>query len=146
MLLKMQVIKRHSPKVISSISQSVPQGSTGVPQGSIDGPLLFNLFINDLILFLYTVVLSNYTGDNNLYGIGNDKEETKRALAKDFQTIINWFYENDMILNTEKCHYMCMGKDVEENETLQISSQQKMINSEEVEILGIKIDRKLSFH
>ena len=39
-----------------------------------------------------------------------------------------------------------MGKDVDENETLQISGQQKMINSEEVEILGIKIDRKLSFH
>ena len=51
-----------------------------------------------------------------------------------------------MILNTEKCHYMCMGKDVEENKTLQISSPQKMINSKEVEILGIKIDRKLSFH
>ena len=41
---------------------------------------------------------------------------------------------------------MCLGKDVEENETLQISSQQKLINSKEVEILGIKIDRKLSFH
>ena len=39
-----------------------------------------------------------------------------------------------------------MGKDVEENETLQISSQQKMINSKEVEILRIKIDGKLSFH
>ena len=39
-----------------------------------------------------------------------------------------------------------MGKDVEENKTLQISSPQKMINSKEVEILGIKIDRKLSFH
>ena len=40
---------------------------------------------------------------------------------------------------------MCMGKDVKENETLQISSQQKMINSKEVEILGIKVNRKLSF-
>ena len=39
-----------------------------------------------------------------------------------------------------------MGKDVEENKTFQISSQQKMINSKEEEILGIKIDRKLSFH
>ena len=40
---------------------------------------------------------------------------------------------------------MCIGKDVEENETLQILSQQKMTNSKKVEILGIKIDRKLSF-
>ena len=39
-----------------------------------------------------------------------------------------------------------MGKDAEENETLQISSQQKMINSKEVENLEIKIDGKLSFH
>ena len=51
-----------------------------------------------------------------------------------------------MVLNTEKCHYMCMGKDAEENEILQISSQQKTINSKDVEVLGIKIDRKLSFH
>ena len=40
---------------------------------------------------------------------------------------------------------MCMGKDVEENETLQLLSLQKMTNSKKVEILGIKIDRKLSF-
>ena len=104
------------------------------------------MFINDLILFLYTAVLSNYADDNNLYAIGNDKEETKRALFKDLQAVINWFYENYMILNTEKCHYICMGKDVDENETLQILGQQKMINCKEVEILGIKIDRKLSFH
>ena len=39
-----------------------------------------------------------------------------------------------------------MGKDVDESETFQISSQQKLINSKEVEILRIKIDRKLSFH
>ena len=36
-----------------------------------------------------------------------------------------------MILKTGKCHYMCMRKDVGENETLQILSQQKMINSKE---------------
>ena len=46
-----------------------------------------------LFLFLYTTVLSNYADDNNLYAIGNDKEETKRAPVKDFQTVTNWFYE-----------------------------------------------------
>ena len=39
-----------------------------------------------------------------------------------------------------------MGKDVDKNKTLQISSQQKMINSKAVEILEIKTHRKLSFH
>ena len=41
---------------------------------------------------------------------------------------------------------MRMDKDVKENITLQISGQQKMINSKEVEILGTKIDQKLLFH
>ena len=137
---------RKQKVVINNKTSSSEVVIAGVPQGSIDGPLLFNLFINDLILFLYIAVLSNYADDNNLYAISNDKEETKRALVKDFQTVISWFYENSMILNSERCHYMCMGKDVKENETLQISRQQKMIYSKEVEILGIKIDRKLSFH
>ena len=40
-----------------------------VPQGSIDRPLLFNLFINDLIFFI-TTFLSNYADDNSLYNTG----------------------------------------------------------------------------
>ena len=59
---------------------------------------------------------------------------------KNFQTVLNWFYENYVVLNTGNCYYMCIVKDVDENETLQISSQQKTVNSKEVEILGIKID------
>ena len=38
-----------------------------------------------------------------------------------------------MILIIENCHYMCMGEDVDENKTLQISSQQKLINSKEID-------------
>ena len=44
----------------------------------------FNLIIKDLILFLYTTVLSNYADGNNLYAIGNEKEEIKRAFAENF--------------------------------------------------------------
>ena len=118
---------RKQKVVINNKTSSSEVVIAGVPQGSIDGPLLFNLFINDLILFLYTTVLSNYADDKNLYAIGNDKEETKKALAKDFKTVINWFYKNYMILNIGKCHYMCMGKDVDENKTLLILSQKKWL-------------------
>ena len=85
---------RKQKVVINNKTSSSEVVIAGVPQGSIDGPLFFNLFINDLIFFLYTTALTNYTDDNNLYAISNDKEEAKRALVKDFQTVINWFYEN----------------------------------------------------
>ena len=132
---------RKQKVVINNKSSSSEVVITGVPQGSIEGPLLYNLFP---ILFLCTAVLSNYADDKNLYAISNYKEKTKTVLVKDFKTVINWFYGNYMILNTKKCHYMCMGKDVEENETLQILSQQKMINSK-VNILGIKTDQNYHF-
>ena len=74
------------------------------------------------------------------------KKKLKKVLVEYFHAVINWFYENYIILNTGKCHYMCMGKDVCDHETLQILSQQTMINSKEVDISGIIIDQKLSFH
>ena len=75
-------MKKRNQKVVISNKTSLSEvGIVGVPQGSIDGPLLLNLFINDLILFLYTTVLSNYPDDNNLYAIRTDKEETKRVIC-----------------------------------------------------------------
>ena len=82
---KQQVLINNKP----SSSEAV---TPDIPQCSIDNTLFFNLFINDLILFLYSTVLSNYAYGSNFYATSNDKEETKRALAKAFQTVINWFY------------------------------------------------------
>ena len=115
----------------------------GVPQGSIDGPLLFNLFINDLVLFLTETMLSNYADDNNLFSIGRGLNKVKDTLAKDFGKVTNWFYENFMVLNSKKCHFMCIGKDVE-NETFTFKDVCYKSSKEEV-ILGITIDKKLSF-
>ena len=73
----------------------------GVPQGSIDGPLLFNLFINDLVFFIQYFTLSN-ADDNNLLFMGKNRDQVKNFLSLDFKLINNWFYENFMVLNPEK--------------------------------------------
>ena len=82
----------------------------GIPQGSIDGPLRFNLFINDLFLFIYFSTLSNYADDNNLFTTGTDIQLINQMLLSHFRTVNNWFYENFMILNPGKCHFMSIGK------------------------------------
>ena len=127
---------RKQKVVINNKTSSSEVVIASIPQGSIDGLHTFILFINDLILFLYTTVLNNYAERSNLCALGIDKEETKRVLVEDFQTVIYWFYENYMTLIKEKVK-ICMGEDVGENETSQIPRQQKMNSSKEVKILGI---------
>ena len=85
-------------------------------QGSILGPLLFNIFVNNLFRFVSRVNLSNYVDGNILYVSGCNPEEVKNLLSIDFDAVTKWFYENNMALNARKCHFKCLGKDTR-NET-----------------------------
>ena len=67
-----------------------------------------------LYIFI-TTFLSNYADDNSLYNTGKDLELVKSVLVKDFRAAKEWFHENFMILNLDKCHYMCIGKNTESN-------------------------------
>ena len=60
----------------------------GVPQGSIDGSLHFNLFINDRIIFIQYCILSNYDDGNNLFSMCKNKDEIKNILSSDFRVVI----------------------------------------------------------
>ena len=70
-------------------------------------------------------------------------EELKQTLRRDLQIVTKWFYENYMVLNSGECHFMCLGKNTE-NETYFFNNTEIKTNSEE-KILGITIDNKLEF-
>ena len=83
----------------------------GVPQGSILGPLLLKIFLNDIFMFISKCNRCNYAGENTLSSAtGKDLNRIRRNLEIDFIVLDQWFHENHMTLNPEKCHYMVIGK------------------------------------
>ena len=111
----------------------------GVRQGSILGSLLFNIFINDIFYFEDKSYLSSYADDNVLYAFGSNMTEVKDKLSQDLPKLSECFTENFTIINRDKCHYMCLGKDTVNNI---LKFCDKELKSSELEtVLGIEIDQ-----
>ena len=76
----------------------------GVPQGSILGPLLFNLFINDMFFFIEKTDIANYADDNTQYATDTHLDDLLKLLETETSIVLNWFKINEMKANDSKCH------------------------------------------
>ena len=76
----------------------------GVPQGSILGPLLFLIFINDLPLYIQnnSSTVDLYADDTTIYFSNHDKLVLERNLQNSLDCLQMWCRENGMILNIDK--------------------------------------------
>ena len=79
----------------------------GVPQGSILEPLSFNIFFCDLFLIMENIDIASYADDNTPYTIGNSIDEVIQKIKNAAQTFFQWFSDNQMKANPDKCHFLC---------------------------------------
>ena len=126
---------------IGSASSSWKYLKKGVPQGSILGPLLFNIFLNDIFLFTEKIKIANYADDNTSYSVDDDIDSLLDTLQKETNIILNWFQLNEMKANNDKCHLITTS-----NSSSSVTLGNKTINSaSSVNLLGILIDQKITF-
>ena len=86
------------------------QVSTGVPQGSIVGPLLFNIFINNIIKacskFAFILYADDTTLNSTLDSFGNDTEEIQNSIISELKKVFKWLDFNKLCLNLSKSKFM----------------------------------------
>ena len=147
---KSYLFERSQQVKVNNVMSNTKCIKTGVPQGSILGPLLFILYINDLPLNIEHSLIDLYADDSTLHCRGNDVIQIASNLQNDIHVIENWCLQNCMKLNAKKCKSMIIGSKQRlclTGNSLDINISNEQIENVDCEkLLGLYIDKNLNWN
>ena len=136
--------RRHSVKIIG-IRNLFQLIKSGVPQGSILRPILFNIFINDLFHLLEND-LHDFADNNTVSAVSETVPDLINSLTLESNLAIDWFQTNSVIINPDKSKPIILMKTKQDTSEIQSSLKGHCITSESsVSLLGVAINCRLSF-
>ena len=119
--------------------------SCGVPQGSLLGPLLFILYINDLQNSSHILSFICFADDSNVFFSHRDPNTLLNVMNRELNRVQSWIHANKLSLNIDKTHYMLFSN------SLRVLPNHVMINNTNLcqvnstKFLGLHIDRELTW-
>ena len=142
-------LKRRKQKVkVNSFLSDFLTLLSGVPQGSILGPMLFNIFLNDLLSTLKLFGLFHFVDDNAISATADNINHLLLTLKRELELAVKWFTDNQMIVNPDKFQAMVSqnSKKSKNYETVKLEIESAKIEPKNtVKLSGITIDNQLNF-
>jgi len=117
----------------------------GVPQGSILGPLLFIIYINDIPEVQRLTKFILYADDANIIICGNDLSEIESKFNTLSTTLEGWVSANGLALNLKKKNYMIFSSRKVTLPFLPTIANRQLERKETARFLGVIVDEKLSW-
>ena len=132
---------------ISTESSSPLTMAGGVPQGSILGPLLFNIFLNDINMVSPLLKLILYADDTTLLMRDTNPDSLLQNANIEVNKIAEWFSDNNLTINYEKTCFIVFGPKIVTNKitcSLNISTK-SIARVEDTKFLGVYITSNLNW-
>ena len=139
---------RRQQVTINGMKSSWMDIELGVPQGSILGPLLFMIYMNDLPDVLNKCTVNLYADDATIYFSHKNPQEVKEVLERELEAIAVWIEQNKLRMNAAKTQLMVLNRRRRQKEVEEFTVQHRgecIRSKHEVRYLGVVVDEDLKW-